>query len=159
MELIIKFIIKEELNPGQIWNADESGMSLDAKSCSAVTIKNERALKVTKGTGRDNITILGCCSAAGQALDPLIVFKAERWTQNYRVPDDLRKDFTHLTYAKSSNGWMDSSIFELWLTNFASQVLIRPLLLILDGHLSHVSLKLYNLPGEKTLVFSSSPLM
>ena len=45
-------------------------------------------------------------------------------------------------YGVSPNGWMDTDIFFEWFKRFAEQVQERPLLLIYDGHLSHVSIKL-----------------
>lgn len=38
------------------------------------------------------------------------------------------------------SGWMDSALFAEWFNKFADLVKDRPLLLILDGHLTHVSI-------------------
>ena len=63
----------------------------------------------------------------------------------------------HNTYGVSPNGWMDTDIFFESFKRFAEQVRERPLLLIYDGHLSHVSIilieeaiKLLKLPPHVT---------
>jgi len=42
-------------------------------------------------------------------------------------------------YGVSENGWMTTEVFEEWFTHFSREVKERPLLLVFDGHLSHVS--------------------
>ena len=43
-------------------------------------------------------------------------------------------------YGIAKNGWMTTEIFALWFENFAKQVKKHPLLVVYDGHLTHVSL-------------------
>ena len=45
-------------------------------------------------------------------------------------------------YGVSENGWMTTEVFEEWFTHFCRFVKERPLLLIFDGHISHVSVNL-----------------
>lgn len=44
------------------------------------------------------------------------------------------------TYAVTENGWMTQNIFDSWFTTFCERVVERPLLIVLDGHSSHLSL-------------------
>ena len=41
-------------------------------------------------------------------------------------------------FAASSNGWMTTKIFHDWFTKFVETVETRPLLLLFDGHLTHL---------------------
>ena len=43
-------------------------------------------------------------------------------------------------YAVTDNGWMTGTIFVKWLEIFSQQVPQRPILLIMDGHKSHVTI-------------------
>ena len=90
--------------------------------------------KVTWGAGRENISTLAACNAEGRVLDPLVIFAGKTWRGQAPLPNTM--------YGISPNGWMDTIIFCEWFTKFCAQVTERPLLLIYDGHLSHVSIKL-----------------
>lgn len=52
------------------------------------------------------------------------------------------------TFALSDNGWMTTEIFLEWFCKFADQ---RPLILIYDGHSSHVSIKLIEKAMEENI--------
>ena len=45
-------------------------------------------------------------------------------------------------YGVSDKGWMTTSIFSDWFEEFVKEVTERPLLIMWDGHLSHVSIDL-----------------
>ena len=136
---VIERIIKEKnLQPNQIWNCDESGFPTDPQKCRVVGVKGKEALKVTFGAGRENITTLAVCSASGKALDPLIVFAGKNLQSTWRGENPLKDTF----YSISQNGWMTTEVFSEWFSKFAEKVTERPLLLILDGHLTHVSVDL-----------------
>ena len=51
-------------------------------------------------------------------------------------------------YAYNKSRWMETDIFYKWLQKFASVVTLRPLLLLVDGHASHVSCTLIKLAIE-----------
>ena len=44
-------------------------------------------------------------------------------------------------YGVSENGWMTTGVFAEWFNKFVALVTERPLLLIFDRHLTHVSIK------------------
>ena len=88
--------------------------------------------------GRENNSTLAACNAAGRALDPLIIFTGKNFQSTWRG----KKTLPNTTYGVSQNGWMDTEIFYQWFVEFTKQVEERPLLLIYDGHLSHISIKL-----------------
>ena len=54
-------------------------------------------------------------------------------------------------YGVSPSGWMTSVIFEDWFNGFIKEVTIRPLLLIFDGHLTHLTLKTITTAMEENI--------
>ncbi|XP_057301212.1 uncharacterized protein LOC130635762 [Hydractinia symbiolongicarpus] len=95
------------LNASRIWNCYESGFPTDPSKGRVVSVNGQRALKLRFGAGRENITALGFCSAAGVVLDPLIIFRGKNmqssWFGDMALPNTY--------YGKSENGWMDSEVF------------------------------------------------
>ena len=57
-------------------------------------------MKLRFGAGRENIMVLGVCSAAGIALDPLIIFKGKSMRSSWIGDQALPNTY----YGKSENG-------------------------------------------------------
>ena len=80
------------------------------------------------------ITVVGYTNASGQAIPPMIIYDAARlnpaWT-NGEVPGTK--------YGLSSNGWINSDLFEAWFAeHFLENAISACLLfLLLDGHSTH----------------------
>ena len=69
----------------QIYNLDETGMCLDPDPPKVVTLKGTKhATCVTTGN-KTQITVIGCCSAGGRALPPMVIFDRKtlkpEWTR------------------------------------------------------------------------------
>jgi hypothetical protein len=63
--------------PQCIWNLDESPFWIDPKGGKVVGEIGVKTQRVTSGTGRTCLSVLGCVSAAGRALPPLIIFQGK----------------------------------------------------------------------------------
>ncbi|KAL7631869.1 UNVERIFIED_CONTAM: hypothetical protein RMT77_017830 [Armadillidium vulgare] len=129
--------------PECIWNLDESGFPLDPANTETISLKGQQIVKLLAGSGHENITILAACNAAGQALPPLIVYSSQV-SDLTQIPVDWLGDngfaLPDTCYGLSKSGWMTAAVFESWFTIFAGKTKPnRPLLLILDGHISHFS--------------------
>lgn len=92
-------------------------------------------------SGRDNTSVLLCCSASGQILPVLSIFEGENiletWINTYMPSDQT-------VYGASKKGWMMATIFLKWfekcfLQNISQEM---PVLLIFYGHVMHISLEL-----------------
>ena len=60
--------------PSQIFNLDETRMPLDPTPPKVVMLKGTKhATSVTTGD-KAQVTVLGCCSASGYVIPPLVVF-------------------------------------------------------------------------------------
>ncbi|XP_066946101.1 uncharacterized protein [Macrobrachium rosenbergii] len=117
--------------PECIWNLDETGFPLDPSKTKTVGRKGTKTVRVTSGSKRENIS-------DGSALDPLIIFKGKNmqssWVGTAALPETQ--------YALSESGWTTRMIFEDFFKGFVEKTNdSRPLLLILDGHLSHTSVE------------------
>lgn len=130
-------ILKEHptIDATRIWNCDESGFLTDPLKEKVVCPKGKRALKQQPGAGRENITVLAVCNAAGVALDPLIIFKGKNILLNRFGNEALPNTY----YGKSENGWMNTDILAEWFDRFADSIHERSLLLLFDGHVTHIA--------------------
>ncbi|KAI5635262.1 DDE superfamily endonuclease domain-containing protein [Phthorimaea operculella] len=120
--------------PDQVFNLDETSFSADPTRIKGVTGKGQKAHRIIQGSGKDNTTVLGCVSAGGRLLPPLIIFKGQNLWNTWKGKNDI----PNTTYVASENGWMLSTIFNMWFEKFCKLVTERPLLVIFDGHVTHL---------------------
>ncbi|XP_035696853.1 tigger transposable element-derived protein 2-like [Branchiostoma floridae] len=141
--------------PHQIYNADETGMALDAKKSRVIVpTASKRAPSIRSG-GRDHISVMSCVSAAGGVVPPMIVF-------NKALPSGKFSDGgpPGALYASSESGYINKELFEQWyfkifLPHCHKE---RPILLVLDQHGSHLSLKvLMSAMEEKIVIYGLPP--
>ena len=143
-----------EDRPECIYNLDETGFPTDPSKRKTIGTKCVKTVRLTHGANRENITVLATCCADGTCFDPLIVFKGKKlqptWCGEEALPD--------VQYAVSETGWMTSAIFEDFFKRFAEKTAgTRPLLLILDGHLSHTTLKTVELAIKEHITILKLP--
>ena len=73
--------------PMRLWNCNETGISTATQSKKVLSRKGSRWIHETGGrSGRESITVHGCCSANGERLLPYIVYKGKNlyssWTKD-----------------------------------------------------------------------------
>jgi DDE superfamily endonuclease len=130
--------------PTQIFNCDESGLSTNPGITRILTkrgIKNP--VVVIPGSGKEQYTILALASASGRHYPPFVIFKGKNLYDVWMVggPSDA-------LYGTSDNGWMNTDLFTHWFKNGFlkwTEGQPRPLLLIFDGHMTHISLAVLEL--------------
>lgn len=122
-----------EDKPSHIWNLDESGFNHDPSKVKGVMGTHVNPYRVIMGSGKLNTTILA--TAAGRMLPPLIIMKGKGtlWS-NWRGSNDM----SGVMYSVSENRFITTEIFESFFEIFCSVVKERPLLLIFDGHITHL---------------------
>ena len=152
-DILEKAFEKNNYKPEQIWNCDESGFPNDPGKCKVVSVKGKTAFKVTCGARRENITTLAVVNAAGRALDPLVIFGGKNMQSTWQGDKALPKTF----YGISETGWMTSEVFVEWFNRFCELVKERPLLLIFDGHMTHVTLGVIEKAVEENVVLLKLP--
>ena len=135
-----KFLEIHEINddPRYFWNADESGFALCPKSGKVLCQTNTKDLYTISGNCKDQITVLCGGSAAGEVIPPMHIYPGVRFGYN-----PLEGGVAGAYFGKSPNGWIDTELFYGWIANhFACQVKVRPVVLLVDGHRSHVNLQI-----------------
>ena len=129
--------------PSQIFNMDESGFSTVHKPGKIVGRRGKKGVhSKTSGERGENISVVCCVSAQGQALPPMIIFKGERISQGLignAPPGTL--------FACSKKSFIDKDLFYMWFEKIFLTHLpaTRPVILIMDSHKSHMSLKVIEL--------------
>lgn len=126
--------------PDCIYNLDESGFNMDPSKSTVVTEKGKPAQRVIQGSGRENTTVLACVNAEGKALPPLVIFEANKFWSTW-VGDESKGMIRGTFFGVSPTGWMTSTVFHEWFILFTQLVKERPILLLFDGHLSHLDIK------------------
>ena len=83
--------------------------------------------------------MITCVSASGFALPPTIIYPRKK-----AVPDCCKKDALPGTmFTNSDNGWINRNKYAMWFDFFLKAIPpARPVLLIEDGHASHVTMEI-----------------
>jgi hypothetical protein len=124
-------------SPSHVWNLDETAFFTDPRGVKATSAIGDKAYRIISGCGRSCFTALACVSAAGAVLPPLVIFEGKNSHSTWKG----EKALPGTTYACSANGWMNTDIFLACFQNFLRHVKEHPLIVILDGHSTHINLR------------------
>lgn len=132
-------IAKWNFTGADIYNEDETGLQLVCKSPRTLAKRGSKYVFARK-TGERSVTIslAACSNALGSViLPPFLIFKGMSLAgdiDSSKFPENAL--FTH-----SKSGYMVTDVFLNWLHVFNANIPPkRPVLLLLDGHASHISL-------------------
>ncbi len=141
-------------SPAQIFNCDETGMPLDHTPPKVIGAKGQKHPRAVTTGNRKQITVLACCSAAGNFIPPLVIFR--RKALNCGLIDG---EVPGTTYGLSDRGWMDAEIFYNWFKfHFLKHApAVRPLLLLMDCHSSHYHPGFIELASEQQIIVFCLP--
>ena len=110
--------------------------------------------QVSSGS-KGQVTVVGCVSAGGQCLPPMVI-----WDRKHLPPELAVGEVPGTIYGLSTKGWIDQELFDLWFTQHFLRYapLIRPLLLLMDGHSSHYCpATIRTAAKEKVILFTLPP--
>lgn len=104
------------------------------------------------GDEKENLTVLVTANAAGKLPPPMIVFSYVR-VPSY-ISESIPKEWGIGT---SENGWMCGPTFYCYITNIFvpwldREHIERPILLFMDGHVSHMTLHLSEFCSENGII-------
>lgn len=68
-----------------------------------------------------------------------------------------KTDLPNTCYAASDKGWMTCQIFQEWFQKFCAQVRERPLLVILDGHVTHLDKSTIEMAVQENITLLKLP--
>lgn len=155
-ENLEKTLVKYDLTdkPHLIFNVDEKGISMDHKPPHIVHASSS-VPAVTTGKSKTT-TILGCGSASGVAIPPYYVFSGKRM-----LPELLSGSTPGADGTVSETGWSNREIFRDWMNHHFIKYIpgrsSEPVLLLVDGHKSHVSVGLAQWALERNIVLFVLP--
>ena len=123
-------------SPQQIYNVDESGFPLQSKNTLRVCVdKLIRRNFQQVSANKDSITSIQCICANGTVLPPSVLFPGKNFNPEYayQLPRDGFIGF-------SPTGWITTEQFYGWIANhfIVNIPAIRPVVLLIDGHSSHI---------------------
>ena len=128
--------------PMQIFNMDETGLSIVHKPGRVLTQVGRRNVwAITSAEKGKTHTVLTCASASGYALPPFMIYPRKRITDKLKVGA-----VPGTVFHCSDSGWVNGPLFLKWFEFFLKNIPpIRPILLLLDGHASHISIDVIEL--------------
>jgi len=137
-DLLKQYYNKYKFSADGIFNVDESGLSNVAKSRAKIIAHEGRKQvgKLSSAERGQNVTVTICMSASGNFIPPLMIFPRVRMN-----PDFIDGAPPATLVVCHPSGWMQSHIFVQWLEHFIKQTnptVSNPVLLLLDGHATHV---------------------
>ncbi|KAI4455426.1 hypothetical protein MML48_9g00003656 [Holotrichia oblita] len=142
-----------------IWNLDETAFCSDPSRTKTIGAKGFAATRTSAGSGKENTTVLLACSAAGSKVPPLFIFRGKNvWTE-WISPKG--SGFPDTTYAATTNGWMETNVFNNYFQKSFLKVAnpspTNPVLLIYDGHATHINLQLIELAQSNNVTIILLP--
>ena len=135
--LLTQLVDKHKLTASQIFNCDETGVSVNPKNHSKIiACKGKRQVgAITSAERGETVTCLICMSPSGSYMPPMLVFPRKKMQKEFEL------GLPPGSWAEvHSTGWMTAELFLVWFKKFvvfskASKDF--PVLLILDGHSTH----------------------
>ncbi|KAI5725143.1 hypothetical protein M8J77_011509 [Diaphorina citri] len=152
-----KVMVENDLmgHPERIFNMDEKGCQLSLhKQPQVLAKKGSHRVHYRGKEHGENVTIVGCSSATGVTIPPMIIFKGQRRKEEWG--DNLPAGCVFTMTAKGS---MTTEVFQDWLEHlqrFKPSSDIK-CLLILDGASCHISLKIAEMAERLGLILFFLP--
>ncbi|XP_046560289.1 MFS-type transporter clz9-like [Haliotis rubra] len=142
--------------PHQIYNIDEKGLQTDITPPKLVSSTRCKPQAVTTGKSK-TVTVIGAGNASGNAIPPYFVFPGQRMRDDLMEGASPGADGT-----VSETGWSNTDIFNIYMKShfvkYAATSSAESLLLVLyDGHKSHVSIGLIQWAKEHNIVLFVLP--
>ena len=156
-ENLAKVLDTYNLEPQQIFNLDESGLSCVHKPNKVLAQKGKRVVSsTTSGERGATTTIVACCNAVGNYVPPMMIFKRKN------------KKLSLIDYAPlgtlnelTENGWINATSFMAYLQHFVKFIQPSksyPVLTIMDNHKTHTkNLDLTNFARDSRFILLSLP--
>ncbi|XP_038064724.1 uncharacterized protein LOC119735094 [Patiria miniata] len=157
-EMLTKYKLKDA--PERIFNVDEKGLKQNHSPPFIVgSSSSSTPLAVTSGRGM-TVTIIGAGNALGQQVPPYFVFPGQRMRQEL-----LNGCLPGTDGTVSESGWSNTAVFMTYLsTHFlkymyvtASRTEDEPILLLYDGHRSHINLPLIDWARDQHILLFVLP--
>jgi len=138
-----KWFRERSYPPECIYNADETGVNARGSGSARVICPKGLRANTQSSHDRENVSLMGCCSASGWSMPPMYIFAGK-----YRKPSWLAGTIPGSTLAVTDSSMMQRRLFKGWLDVFIQASApargngSKPAILLLDGHFSHIDLEI-----------------
>lgn len=88
----------------QLLNCDETGFPFNPSNTHVLVAKEDKKVYQLSVDSRQQMTVLGCASAGGDLLEPLIIYPGQRFSF------DPQHQFPGSSFARSHNGWIGGEL-------------------------------------------------
>ncbi|EUB62175.1 hypothetical protein EGR_02927 [Echinococcus granulosus] len=148
-KVITKYGIKDK--PDHMWVVDEVSISCENQPPRILPIGIQRAQSVSYWS--PTVAIIGAANAAGEKVPPFLIYHGE--TISHSMMEGAVRG---TKFANSPSGWVNSDAFIQWfLKHFRPQILKRPLVLLYDGHLQFISVRVLERAREDGVLLFPLP--
>lgn len=137
-KLLEEIFSKQKFPADRIYNVDETGLTIvQSKIPYVVGRKGKRQIAALTSAERGStVTVIACMSASGHFVPPMVIFPRKN------MNDQLMRGAPPGSIGVAHpSGWVQANIFTKWFQHFLDKVKPSedsPVLLLLDGHYSHV---------------------
>ena len=154
-------LLKESLNfdkftPDKIFNIDKTGMSTVEKMSRVIAQKGLKQVgKISSAEKGKTVIVICAMNTIGAFIPPLFIFPRKRM-----VPSLMNDAPQGAVGYKSTNSWMEGSIFLNWLIHFqriTNASLDNKVLVILDNHNTNIFLPAVDYAQNHGIVLLSIP--
>jgi hypothetical protein len=150
-----------QFKPHLIYNLDETGLQPEHRPSKVIAGKSSGKIQAVTSPNSSTTTLIACINAAGTALPPFYVFKGK-----LRNDELLKGAAPNSAYEMSDSGWSNGQILMKYLKNHFVKYVQKglgdnndPILLIYDGHASHVNLDIMKWAIEHNVILLFCHLM
>ena len=142
--------------PERIFNVDENGLSTSHKPPAVVTRVTLKPPAITSGS-RQTVTVIGCGNGLGKSTPPFFIFPGSRMRQEL-----LEGGCPGVNGDVTLSGWSSSAMFKKYieehLLKYSPQRSAgNPVLIMYDGHRSHININLINWTKTQNLILFILP--
>ncbi|XP_057709153.1 zinc finger protein 40-like isoform X2 [Corythoichthys intestinalis] len=145
-----------KFSPHKIYSMDETGVTTVQTPKQIVTEKGKKQVGSVTSTERGELVTVACAvNATGNAIPPMFVFPRVCFKEQF-LNGSPAGSVGHST----RSGWMNEEAFIIFMNHFIRQTNCstnHPVLLILDNHESHISLKAVTTAKENGVVMLTLP--
>lgn len=141
-------------NPSRIFNGDETNFLLCPKNKKVLAPKGcKNIYEIDQGLAKTSLTVMFTFGADGSITPPMIIYPYKK-----NVPKDIADTVPEeWGIGHSDNGWMKSEVFVDYILNIFNPYLIKnniikPVVLFLDGHRTHLTLELSELCSKLKII-------
>lgn len=142
-------------DPSRVFNGDETCFYLCPKNKKVLAPKGIKNIYEVEHHPKANLTVMFTFSANGDTTPPMIIYPYQR------LPADIVKSVPpDWGIANSDNGWMKNDIFFEYIANIFHKHLLKigttfPVLLFVDGHVTHLTYELSKLCSDLKIILIS----